>query len=599
MLSCSASIGLGATTLLQAPIPILVDPVTSKYREMGGANGSLGAAVHEVRTAPDGRGRFQAYAGGSIYWSSATGAHVVRGAIRDKWAQLGWERSFLGYPVADETATPDGVGRFNHFQGASIYWTPATGAREIHGAIRDRWASMGWETSLLGYPISDELDLTSGSGRVSRLQGGRIEWYRATGQIAVFDAGGRRLDRTRLHLIKLVCHDTEDSGEDEIRLTLDLDGRRVQAWRREINEDDSNPIAVSELSIDRWFDFQSTAHLELWDEDWPDADDRLGVVAIVPQANRFGRASFREDGSSYTLIYEVDGPAAAIVRPAVRASSIVEAFRNGIGGGVFTHADLASRADVASSIDSRLADLGGLQQLHTPLCGPAAVVYEVLRRRPDLYAQWAVELWQTGSITLKGERHSISAGLRRSAIQGGMSRADWIVLASLRDIENWVFDLQAGDVDDWANVDGITGPWAMKGWIETLLCGWGTNMETSLVYGEYDDLELAGRYVANGGVAFINVNVDALRKHDGGNLPDHWMALTAAPRIDRQTGCVELEAWTYGEPPKWYRLNRDQFEDAFYGVVVGMVPDPLIDGGSSARFFAPHSGAAERLPAGK
>jgi uncharacterized protein with LGFP repeats len=56
---------------------------------------------------------------------------------------MGWERSFLGYPVTDETGTPDGIGRFNHFSNAaSIYWTPSTGAWSIHGAIRDKWASL-------------------------------------------------------------------------------------------------------------------------------------------------------------------------------------------------------------------------------------------------------------------------------------------------------------------------------------------------------------------------------------------------------------------------------------------------------------------------
>ena len=53
----------------------------------------------------------------------------VKGAIRDKWAELGWERSFLGYPTTDEWPTPDGVGRFNDFQGGSIRWHPDTGAR--------------------------------------------------------------------------------------------------------------------------------------------------------------------------------------------------------------------------------------------------------------------------------------------------------------------------------------------------------------------------------------------------------------------------------------------------------------------------------------
>ena len=105
-----------------------------------------------------------------------TGAHEVHGAIRGLWAQLGWERSFLGYPLTNETATPDGTGRFNHFQGGSIYWTPATGAHEVHGAIRGLWAQLGWERSFLGYPTTDETTTPDGVGRFNHFQGGSIYW---------------------------------------------------------------------------------------------------------------------------------------------------------------------------------------------------------------------------------------------------------------------------------------------------------------------------------------------------------------------------------------------------------------------------------------
>jgi uncharacterized protein with LGFP repeats len=53
---------------------------------------------------------------------------TVIGAIRDKWIQLGGATSFLGEPVTDESTPPDGVGRFNHFQGGNITWTQAGGA---------------------------------------------------------------------------------------------------------------------------------------------------------------------------------------------------------------------------------------------------------------------------------------------------------------------------------------------------------------------------------------------------------------------------------------------------------------------------------------
>ncbi|MGW2834648.1 LGFP repeat-containing protein [Streptomyces sp. NPDC001286] len=132
---------------------------------------------------PDGRGRSRDYQNGSIFWSPQTGAHEVHGSIRVCYARMGGTRGFLGYPLTDETGTPDGVGRYNHFEGGSVYWTPATDAHEVHGAIRDLWASMGWERGYLGYPVSDE----SGSpqSRYSLFQHGRISWTPSGGAVAV------------------------------------------------------------------------------------------------------------------------------------------------------------------------------------------------------------------------------------------------------------------------------------------------------------------------------------------------------------------------------------------------------------------------------
>jgi hypothetical protein len=94
---------------------------------------------------------------------------------------LGWERGFLGYPVTDETGTPDGVGRFNHFANdGSIYWTPSTGAWSVHGAIRDKWASLGWEKSCQGYPVSDEVAVPN--GRQSKFANGDITYNFASAQ---------------------------------------------------------------------------------------------------------------------------------------------------------------------------------------------------------------------------------------------------------------------------------------------------------------------------------------------------------------------------------------------------------------------------------
>ena len=103
---------------------------------------------------------------------------VVVGQIAEKYDQLGGCGSMIGPPIAEERATPDGVARFSVFERGSIYWTPALGAHEVHGRIRDAWAASGWEVGSLGYPISDEYAETD--GRRSDFEHGYIHWSAAT-----------------------------------------------------------------------------------------------------------------------------------------------------------------------------------------------------------------------------------------------------------------------------------------------------------------------------------------------------------------------------------------------------------------------------------
>ena len=136
--------------------------IFARYNSLGGPQGFLGKPTTSETPTPDKPGRFNHFQGGSIYWSPTTGAWEVQGAIQAEWAFLGWENSFLGFPVTNENTTPNGLGKYNVFQGGSIYWSPQTGAHEIHGAIRDLWASMGWETSVLGFPSTDEYAIPGG-----------------------------------------------------------------------------------------------------------------------------------------------------------------------------------------------------------------------------------------------------------------------------------------------------------------------------------------------------------------------------------------------------------------------------------------------------
>ena len=174
--------------------------ILTRYLTLG-AHAKFGVPTTDETRTPDGVGRYNHFTGtpatmtASIYWTPATGAHAVWGLIRQRWAAMSWERGVLDYPISSETGTPDGVGRFNHFTGtdgltASIYWTPGTGAQPIWGAIRQRWAALGWERGVLGYPTIGETVTPDRYGRYNHFTGNgmpaSIYWTPATGAQDVY-----------------------------------------------------------------------------------------------------------------------------------------------------------------------------------------------------------------------------------------------------------------------------------------------------------------------------------------------------------------------------------------------------------------------------
>ncbi|MHA7180079.1 polysaccharide deacetylase family protein [Arthrobacter sp. MDB2-24] len=161
--------------------------IRGRYLALGGPAGFLGFPLTDETATPGAAGRYNEFARGSVYWSPGTGAHEVHGGIRGRYLALGGPAGVLGFPRTDETATPDGVGRYNHFSGvnagSSIYWSPATGAHEVYGGIRARWVALGWERGRLGYPTSGEYGITG--GRRSDFQHGSILWHAASSRTEV------------------------------------------------------------------------------------------------------------------------------------------------------------------------------------------------------------------------------------------------------------------------------------------------------------------------------------------------------------------------------------------------------------------------------
>ena len=193
--------GTSGTAAAQAvPVPFMAADVAilNLWTALGGATSFLGSQVGELGSCPDGIGYYNHFQGGSIYWSPSTGAHEVHGEIRNKWEALSWERGFLGYPVTDETGTgtSETGGRYNDFQGGTIYWSPVAGARDSQGAVR---GLLHFDAGYIGFPAG----IAAGGGaQITLSADGGVEFqgsmhdsgaaaYNYSVAVAVIDADNR------------------------------------------------------------------------------------------------------------------------------------------------------------------------------------------------------------------------------------------------------------------------------------------------------------------------------------------------------------------------------------------------------------------------
>ncbi|MDO4919694.1 S8 family serine peptidase [Kocuria sp.] len=136
--------------------------IGAKWRATGGAAkwgnpaGAEGAAANG--------GRYQEFVKDgrktTIYWSSATGAHVVENTtlIGKKFISAGRERGY-GFPTSEETRA--GAGSYQVFRTGSattkITWNSAAGTHAVResGGIGGAWKRAGFERGW-GWPTTDE-----------------------------------------------------------------------------------------------------------------------------------------------------------------------------------------------------------------------------------------------------------------------------------------------------------------------------------------------------------------------------------------------------------------------------------------------------------
>ncbi|CEA08356.1 LGFP repeat [Arthrobacter saudimassiliensis] len=150
---------------------LLVGAIGNSYFHNGGPAGSLGIPSGSEQNLGNG-GVSQQFTGGTVYWTSDTGAWISKGAIRTAYASLRYHSGRLGYPTSNEYGSGRGV--LQNYQGGWIAWSSTTGAHPFYGAIGNTYMSTGGPGGRLGLPTGAEE--TTGGRTVQTYEHGSISW---------------------------------------------------------------------------------------------------------------------------------------------------------------------------------------------------------------------------------------------------------------------------------------------------------------------------------------------------------------------------------------------------------------------------------------
>lgn len=149
-----------------------------KWMELGGAASVVGEPVSGEY--PVAGGVAQDYTRGRIYWSPSTGAREVHGGILERYLALGGPGA-LGLPVGDEEGVRGGAR--SRFQRGHLYWTSSYGTKLVLGGVLERYLARGGPDGVLGMPMTDEHPQAGGVRAI--FTGGRVYWSSGTGAWAV------------------------------------------------------------------------------------------------------------------------------------------------------------------------------------------------------------------------------------------------------------------------------------------------------------------------------------------------------------------------------------------------------------------------------
>lgn len=163
----------------------------------------------------------------------------------------------------------------------------------------------------------------------------------------------------------------------------------------------------------------------------------------------------------------------------------VHAFKTDTTPSAFQHLD---RAVIADQMRHRLMEPMLVNQNSVGICGPASIVYWMIKTQPDLYIRLVRQMFNEGKFRGHGKQYNLSNQFLKSTSQmapvGGtrIDDIDWMVMGALRDSVG-ALNME-GDGKDLT----ATRPRIMKEWLSEVLGYSKVGIDRSQIIGEHKAL---------------------------------------------------------------------------------------------------------------
>jgi hypothetical protein len=267
------------------------------------------------------------------------------------------------------------------------------------------------------------------------------------------------------------------------------------------------------------------------------------------------------------------------------ALPLITAFETGAGTSPWMN---LSRASVATRLRELVTNPDKVKQADLNLCGPAIFARLWAARDPAAFAQFAIELFEKGhsqigqykvrprSASLLGEDYTQLVA-KYSALPNPKEMpppADWMILGSIRDVENSVFRYKGTPEED---VSAITPPGEVVKWLNAAGAWRKVRDETNLLFTK--GLDHAQSLAPDGttDVALL-INSAMLPKQDIPFFmkvtPNHYIGLESKIRVFNDT--VEFVYWTWGNPLALLSIPVATFQKHYYGALIAQRDSGLV-----------------------